>query len=48
MKDELQLESDRTKLEQEGTALSLSIKRQRAAADTWLSEAAYRDRGAVD
>jgi hypothetical protein len=48
MKDELQLEGDRAKLEQQGTALSLNIKRQRAAADTWLAEAAYRDRGPVD
>jgi hypothetical protein len=48
LKDELQLEGDRAKLEQEGTALSMNIKRQRAAADTWLAEAAWRDRGPVD
>src|SRR4051812_12519476 len=47
-KDEAQVASERTKLEQDGIALILRIKRQRAAADTWLSEAAYRDRGPVD
>jgi len=47
-KDEVQVASDRTKLEQEGIALILQIKRQRVAADTWLAEANYRDRGPVD
>jgi hypothetical protein len=47
-KDEVQVASERTKLEQEGIALVLRIKRQRAAADTWLAEANYRDRGPVD
>jgi hypothetical protein len=47
-KDEAQAAGERTKLEQEGIALVLRIKRQRAAADTWLTEANYRDRGPVD
>jgi hypothetical protein len=47
-KDEAQVAAERTKLEQEGIALVLRIKRQRAAADTWLAEANYRDRGPVD
>jgi hypothetical protein len=47
-KDEAQVAAERTKLEQEGIGLVLRIKRQRAAADTWLAEANYRDRGPVD
>jgi regulator of replication initiation timing len=47
-KDEVRLTAERTKLEQEGIALIVKIKRQRAAADTWFAEAAYRDRGPVD
>jgi len=47
-KDEGQGASERAKLEQKGLALILRIKRQRAAADTWLAEANYRDRGPVD
>ncbi len=47
-KDEGQVEADRAKLEQEGIDLTLRIKRQRAAADTWQAEANYRDRGTVD
>jgi hypothetical protein len=47
-KDEAQATADRTRLEQEGLSLILRIKRQRAAADTWLAEANYRDRGPVD
>ena len=47
-KDESQTTTERGKLEQEGIALVLRIKRQRAAADTWLAEANYRDRGPVD
>jgi hypothetical protein len=47
-KDEAQIAADRAKVEQEGIALVLRIKRQRAAADTWLAEANYRDRGPVD
>lgn len=47
-KDEAQVSAPRAKLEQEGIDLVLRIKRQRAAADTWLAEANYRDRGPVD
>lgn len=47
-KDEAQIAADRAKLEQEGLNFVLRIKRQRAAADTWLGEANYRDRGPVD
>jgi hypothetical protein len=47
-KDEGQVTTERTKLEQEGLGLILRIKRQRVAADTWLAEANYRDRGPVD
>lgn len=47
-KDEVQVAAERSKLEQKGLALILRIKRQRAAADTWLAEANYRDRGPVD
>jgi hypothetical protein len=47
-KDEAQVSVERGKLEQKGLALILRIKRQRAAADTWLGEANYRDRGPVD
>lgn len=47
-KDEAQVAADRLQLEQEGIALVLRIKKQRAAADTWLVEANYRDRGPVD
>src|SRR4029079_7670436 len=47
-KDEAQAATERGKLEQEGIALVLRFKRQRSAADTWLAEATYRDRGPVD
>jgi hypothetical protein len=47
-KDEAQVATERLKLEQDGLALILRIKRQRTAADTWLAEANYRDRGPVD
>jgi hypothetical protein len=47
-KDEARASAERMKLEQEGLDLILCIKRQRAAASTWLSEANYRDRGPVD
>ena len=47
-KDEAQVAVERTQLEQEGIGLIVRIKRQRAAADTWLAEANYRDRGPVD
>jgi regulator of replication initiation timing len=47
-KDEAQAATERAKLEQEGIGQVLRIKKQRAAADTWLAEANYRDRGPVD
>jgi hypothetical protein len=47
-KDEARAATERTKLEQEGLDLILRIKRQRAAASTWLAEASYRDRGTKD
>ena len=47
-KDEGVAANERLKLEQEGLALILAIKRQRTVADTWLAEANYRDRGPVD
>src|SRR5206468_7621443 len=47
-KDEVQGISERNKIEQEGLAVILRIKRQRTVADTWLAEANYRDRGPVD
>ena len=47
-KDEAQAADSRLKLEQKGLEFIVRVKRQRAAADTWLAEAAYRDRGPVD
>jgi hypothetical protein len=47
-RDEAKVADERTQLEQEGISLIVRIKRQRAAADTWLAEANYRDRGPVD
>ncbi len=47
-KDEARATAERTKLEQEGIEMILRIKRQRAAASTWLAEANYRDQGPVD
>jgi hypothetical protein len=47
-RDEAQVANERTQLEQEGIGLIVRIKKQRAAADTWLAEANYRDRGPVD
>ena len=47
-RDEAQVANERTQLEQEGIGLIVRIKKQRAAADTWLAEATYRDRGPVD
>jgi hypothetical protein len=35
-------------IEERGTRLILQIKKQQAAAGTWLSEAVYRDRGTMD
>jgi hypothetical protein len=47
-KHESKVADERAGLEQEGIALIIRIRKQRAAADTWLTEALYRDRGAVD
>jgi hypothetical protein len=47
-RDEAQVAAERDGLEQEGIGLIVRIKKQRAAADTWLAEANYRDRGPVD
>jgi hypothetical protein len=47
-RDEAKVADERTQLEQEGISLIVRIKKQRAAADTWLAEANYRDRGPVD
>ena len=47
-KHESKVADERTDLEQEGIALIIRVRKQRAAADTWLTEALYRDRGPVD
>lgn len=47
-RDELKIAEHRAHIEARGTALVLAIKKQRATAATWLSEAFYRDRGPVD
>lgn len=47
-KDEAKLASLQQKVEATGIALVLSIKKQQAAAATWLSEAHFRDRGVAD
>ena len=47
-KHESKVDDQRTNLEREGIDLIVRIRKQRAAADLWLTEAVYRDRGAVD
>jgi hypothetical protein len=47
-RDENKLSGMQKKVEQAGIDLILKIKKQRAAAATWLTEAVYRDRGVVD
>jgi hypothetical protein len=47
-RDEAKLRGLRQKLEDEGIALIVAIKKQQAAANTWLSEAHFRDRGVKD
>lgn len=47
-RDEAKVAEERNQLELEGISLIVRIKKQRAAADTWLAEANYRDRGPVD
>ena len=46
--DEAKVADERLKLEQEGVELLTEIKRLQTAANTWLQEAVYRDRGPVD
>ena len=45
---ESKLAAERQRLEDTGLALILKIKKERAAAATWLTEALYRDRGTGD
>jgi hypothetical protein len=45
---ETKLAGRRKQLEESGTQLVLNIKKQQAAAGTWLTEALYRDRGVMD
>ena len=47
-KHESKVDEERTALEKDGIDLIVRIRKQRAAADLWLTEAVYRDRGAVD
>jgi hypothetical protein len=47
-KDENKVAALLTEIENDGTALILGIRKQQAAASTWLGEALYRDRGPVD
>ncbi|MGI8980299.1 MAG: hypothetical protein ACR2FY_13820 [Pirellulaceae bacterium] len=47
-KDELKVTDHRAHVETRGNALILRIRKQRAVASAWLSEAFYRDRGPVD
>ena len=47
-KDENKVAALLTEIEKEGTALIIGIRKQQAAASTWLDEALYRDRGPVD
>ena len=46
--DEGKLAGERQRLEEAGITLIVQIKKQRLAAETWLSEAFYRDRGVKD
>jgi hypothetical protein len=47
-KNEAKLTEDRTQVEKEGMDLIIRIKKQQAAATTWLNEANYRDLGTGD
>lgn len=47
-KHESKVEDERAALEKDGIELIVRIRKQRAAADLWLAEAVYRDRGSVD
>jgi exonuclease VII large subunit len=45
---ENKLTGEQKRIEETGISLILQIKKQRAAAETWLSESLYRDRGVKD
>ena len=47
-KHESKVEDERQELEKQGIELIVRIRKQRVAADLWLAEAVYRDRGPVD
>ena len=47
-KHEGKVEDQRAALERDGIELIVRIRKQKVAADLWLAEAVYRDRGAVD
>jgi hypothetical protein len=47
-RNEGKLVDRRQRVEEQGLALILNIKRQQAAATTWLAEAMFRDRGVKD
>ena len=47
-KNEGKLVDQRQRVEEEGIGLILAIKKQQAAATTWLAEAYFRDRGVGD
>jgi septal ring factor EnvC (AmiA/AmiB activator) len=47
-KHESKVNDELASLEQDGIALIVRVRKQRATADTWLTEAVYRDRGDVD
>lgn len=47
-KHESKVEEQRKRLEEAGIDLIVRIKKQQAAAGTWLTEAHYRDRGVKD
>lgn len=47
-KHESRAQEQRSDLEKQGIGLVLRIRKHQVAADTWLSEAVYRDRGVAD
>jgi hypothetical protein len=48
LKDELKVAGNVNRVEERGTRLILRVRKQQAAATTWLAESLYRDRGPVD
>jgi hypothetical protein len=48
VKHESKLDEHRKRVEDAGIQLIVRIKKQQAAAGTWLAEALYRDRGVAD